>query len=156
MAFIEPCFGIGHSLSLICQMTSEDIKHQLIIIIFRGRCSLDLLSRYQLPSGSHVANDLLGLTLPTTFWVSRRQRPSGSHDAKYLLRLTPLTTFWVLRCQLPPGSHAANDLLGLTLPTTFWVSRCQETPTVCQCSSRHWHVPEFHQICRVVGYYVGL
>ena len=29
---IEPCFGIGHNLSLICQMTSEDIKHQLIII----------------------------------------------------------------------------------------------------------------------------
>ena len=27
---IEPCFGIGHNLSLICQMTSEDIKHQLI------------------------------------------------------------------------------------------------------------------------------
>ena len=33
MDFIEPCFGIGHNLSLICQMTSEDIKHQLIIII---------------------------------------------------------------------------------------------------------------------------
>ena len=32
MAFIEPCFGTGHNLSLICQMTSEDIKHQLIII----------------------------------------------------------------------------------------------------------------------------
>ena len=31
MAFIEPWFGIGHNLSLICQMTSEDIKHQLII-----------------------------------------------------------------------------------------------------------------------------
>ena len=30
--FIELCFGIGHNLSLICQMTSEDIKHQLIII----------------------------------------------------------------------------------------------------------------------------
>ena len=29
MDFIEPCFGIGHNLSLICQMTSEDIKHQL-------------------------------------------------------------------------------------------------------------------------------
>ena len=28
--FIEPCFGIGHNLSLICQLTSEDIKHQLI------------------------------------------------------------------------------------------------------------------------------
>ena len=33
MDFIEPCFGIGHNLSLICQMTSEDIKHQLIITI---------------------------------------------------------------------------------------------------------------------------
>ena len=33
MDFIEPGFGIGHNLSLICQMTSEDIKHQLIIII---------------------------------------------------------------------------------------------------------------------------
>ena len=32
MAFIEPCFGTGHNLSLICQMTSEDIKHQLIIL----------------------------------------------------------------------------------------------------------------------------
>ena len=27
----EPCFGIGLSLSLICQLTSEDLKHQLII-----------------------------------------------------------------------------------------------------------------------------
>ena len=32
VAFTEPCFGIGHNLSLICQMTSEDIKHQLLII----------------------------------------------------------------------------------------------------------------------------
>ena len=37
-AFIEPCFGIGHNLSLICQMTSEDIKHQLIIIIIAQGC----------------------------------------------------------------------------------------------------------------------
>ena len=28
--FIEPCFGIGHNLSLICQLTSEDIKHHFI------------------------------------------------------------------------------------------------------------------------------
>ena len=34
--FIEPCFGIGHNLSLICQLTSEDIKHQLIIIMMNG------------------------------------------------------------------------------------------------------------------------
>ena len=31
-SMLRPCFGIGHNLSLICQMTSEDIKHQLIII----------------------------------------------------------------------------------------------------------------------------
>ena len=31
-SYIEPCFGIGHSLSLICQLTSEDIKHHFIII----------------------------------------------------------------------------------------------------------------------------
>ena len=30
---IEPCFGIGHNLSLICRLTSEDIKHHFIIII---------------------------------------------------------------------------------------------------------------------------
>ena len=29
---VEPCFGIGHSLSLICQPTSEDIKHHFIVI----------------------------------------------------------------------------------------------------------------------------
>ena len=28
---IEPCLGIGHSLSLICQLTSEDIKHHFIV-----------------------------------------------------------------------------------------------------------------------------
>ena len=28
----EPCFGIGLNLSLICQLTSEDIKHHFIII----------------------------------------------------------------------------------------------------------------------------
>ena len=41
VACIEPCFGIGHNLSLICQMTSEDIKHQLIIIT-PHRCIVSL------------------------------------------------------------------------------------------------------------------
>jgi len=31
--YIEPWFGIGHNLSLICQLTSEDIKHHFTIII---------------------------------------------------------------------------------------------------------------------------
>ena len=33
---IEPCFGIGHNLSLICQLTSEDIKHHFIITAETG------------------------------------------------------------------------------------------------------------------------
>ena len=35
--YIEPCFGIGLSLSLICQLTSEDIKqHYLPTYAFFG------------------------------------------------------------------------------------------------------------------------
>ena len=49
--FIEPCFGIGHNLSLICQMTSEDIKHQLIIII-----STRTVSRFGLAVGVRLVS----------------------------------------------------------------------------------------------------
>ena len=31
-SYIEPCFGIGLSLSLICQLTSEDIKQRYLPI----------------------------------------------------------------------------------------------------------------------------
>ena len=39
----QHCFGTGHNLSLICQLTSEDIKHQLInaqhiIVIVQELC----------------------------------------------------------------------------------------------------------------------
>ena len=34
--YFEPCFGIGDNLSLMCQLTSEDIKHELVIIISYG------------------------------------------------------------------------------------------------------------------------
>ena len=37
---IEPCFGIGHSLSLICQMTSEDIKHHSTTTTTELICSM--------------------------------------------------------------------------------------------------------------------
>ena len=37
-----PCFGTGHSLSLICQPTSEDMKLYIIIISDdRWACTLD-------------------------------------------------------------------------------------------------------------------
>ena len=40
LGIIEPCFGIGLSLFLICQLTSEDIKHHFIIMVSVGRFGL--------------------------------------------------------------------------------------------------------------------
>ena len=40
----SPCFGIGHN--LICQLTSEDIKHQFIIIIIIITPPLPVHSRH--------------------------------------------------------------------------------------------------------------
>ena len=51
--FIEPCFGIGHSLSLICQMTSEDIKHQLIIINV-DECSSITMQKMHAHTHTHI------------------------------------------------------------------------------------------------------
>ena len=56
MDFIEPCFGIGHNLSLICQMTSEDIKHQLIIIITGQIQSPEAVWKSRRPSWAPVPN----------------------------------------------------------------------------------------------------
>ena len=53
---MEPCFGIGHNLSLICQMASEDIKHQLIIIII-PRLDLFLFAPSAGTGGTNEAND---------------------------------------------------------------------------------------------------
>ena len=50
--FIEPCFGIGHNLSLICQMTSEDIKHQLIRTLDARSCGCDHGTRRCVPRGA--------------------------------------------------------------------------------------------------------
>ena len=41
---IEPCFGIGHNVSLICQLTSEDIKHHFIIIMHEDVCGHRLVT----------------------------------------------------------------------------------------------------------------
>ena len=43
--YIEPCFGIGLSLSLICQPTSEDIKQHYLptYLPFGGRCRKAIL-----------------------------------------------------------------------------------------------------------------
>ena len=70
---IEPCFGIGHNLSLICKMTSEDIKHQLIIIILYSSGAV-WESRW-------------------TSWAVRPNEPSGFRGRKELLnRASALVT----------------------------------------------------------------
>ena len=58
MDFIEPCFGIGHNLSLICQMASEDIKHQLIITNAEARFNKSLRPRKPEGSLGRTAQDV--------------------------------------------------------------------------------------------------
>ena len=74
MDFIEPCFGIGHNLSLICQMTSEDIKHQLIIIIPVVLCSrtafLSTSDTAVLCHGSEPLLNHFSLFLPTLYYYN--------------------------------------------------------------------------------------
>ena len=41
-----PCFGIGHSLSLICQLASEDIKYHFIIIGLSGLPKIPALGKF--------------------------------------------------------------------------------------------------------------
>ena len=73
MAFIEPCFGIGHNLSLICQMTSEDIKHQLIIIIFEIFRHRPIIIYTRLPAG--------GTYYPICTFPANSERLIGISDA---------------------------------------------------------------------------
>ena len=92
--FIEPCFGIGHNLSLICQMTSEDIKHQLIIITM-GRAS-----------GPNV----------------RRNTDAGSSPrcGKWFFSQSQLPVQTVLRCPYSPRvqPHASTSVYLLQIPNT--------------------------------------
>ena len=67
MAFIEPCFGIGHNLSLICQMTSEHIKHQLIIIIKRAIASYAVVGCAR---GAHRSRSGFSLLVVSVLCVS--------------------------------------------------------------------------------------
>ena len=71
MDFIEPCFGIGHNLSLICQMTSEDIKHQLIIITATSTFTQLLGSKLSIEAGEE--GDYI-----STYWytVTTRMTPA--------------------------------------------------------------------------------
>ena len=59
---IEPCFGIGHNLSLICQLTSEDIK-QLFIMDTHGSPAERNLNRIDIttPISLHI------VVIPTFF-----------------------------------------------------------------------------------------
>ena len=76
MDFIEPCFGIGHNLSLICQMTSEDIKHQLIIInigynlsLISHTVSVDV-KHHERRIGYNGAQELCDVTVEVAFMGS--------------------------------------------------------------------------------------
>ena len=70
--FIEPCFGIGHNLSLICQMTSEDIKHQLIIDTMHTHtiqvADIGMLQMNKAIAKPYVEENILKTFLIKTVW----------------------------------------------------------------------------------------
>ena len=71
---IEPSFGTGHNLSLICQLTSKDIKHHFIIMLKQHSSGAVWESRW--PS-----------------WAVRPNEPSGFRGRKELLnRASALVT----------------------------------------------------------------
>ena len=92
MAFTEPCFGIGHNLSLICQMTSEDIKHQLITFV-----------------EMYLNFTYISTNFTTDAWYTRQQTQSifkGMHGlprhVKSLSKGTLSSNNWVIvACLLP-------------------------------------------------------
>ena len=96
---IEPCFGIGHNLSLICQMTSEDIKHQLNNNILKKGCALSGI--YDPPIQAHSANSSVGRA---SDWKSqgailtRVRVPGAARD------FSPRASF---QCRLSYGVRAA-------------------------------------------------
>ena len=124
MDFIEPCFSIGHNLSLICQMTSEDIKHQLIIIFAHVRVPGEIKRSRDLRGGrwswtltfaqkrSWVGRwswaDQVGRLLLRVVQVVRQQRCNG-----HCLSDSVQHSSWKSNCAVHTGDTA------LTLPL-FW------------------------------------
>ena len=83
---IEPCFGIGHNLSLICQMTSEDIKHQLIIMV-ELELATDHVTEWQLPD---TAGDVVPL-IPGEIddWTDRLRSRHRAWPWTYMIHTIP-------------------------------------------------------------------
>ena len=79
MDFIEPCFGIGHNLSLICQMTSEDIKHQLIIITAASIVQELCESRGGRPGLSVLTSLLVSVDVKNYWTIHQTTRKSRLH-----------------------------------------------------------------------------
>ena len=118
---LELCFGIGHNLSLICQMTSEDIKHQLIIIILpssntckrQGKKWASLTSMPFCPNIQRVAGaaDKSGADwLSTTFFLFVY---TGALSAQADQRKTKRHQFW------DPSNHPRGSVPGSCLFLTF-------------------------------------
>ena len=125
MAFIEPCFGIGHNLSLICQMTSEDIKHQLIIIIIIRNHSRDEDKSFLKPAG----------------WLSVAcghggvgQAPAGVPESqRYRLGICPRNFQWAYQRSICPGLTSSLFKTGqLPLPP-FWLFSPSSTNFTLAC-----------------------
>ena len=131
MAFIEPCFGIGHNLSLICQMTSEDIKHQLIII--RAYIPIAILSPpgFQARSKDQEILEEGGGAGPSLL-------PRRDHEYGGGAGLSKLDVFCFELSKLFVNS-GATDIVLVTLSSTA-VERA-----IAQCTSR-WAMARGHRL----------
>ena len=112
MAFIEPCFGIGHNLSLICQMTSEDIKHQLIIITVRqliplyfGHCPPTHTFIFWSLSANSPLHHFVTVRhfIPTSFGPCPSPHPLDCCPSRHhsMSSLLPLLAVWTLGRAVP-------------------------------------------------------
>ena len=117
MAFIEPCFGIGHNLSLICQMTSEDIKHQLIRRERSERSiSPSLNSVVPVHVQTHAASAAAAVSMVTAAAGPLRHRCHSGHRGTGLRKLYAAVD---THCKQAIGPVLSGNSVSCTLPWTL-------------------------------------
>ena len=87
--FIEPCFGIGHNLSLICQLTSEDTKQHFI----NGTHNLELQWHVSSCGATVISSRLVELRLLSTETVGLLG--TGAQDGHLDFHTAPELCNWV-------------------------------------------------------------
>ena len=126
MDFIEPCFGIGHNLSLICQMTSEDIKHQLIIIHQLGTHDR-LCSRLSGHGWPYSCGNKISLLSCFGGWVLDVQIVLNSYFS-IILKKKDWSFYWYFLWECPWSKNSTKSVKQFQT-TLFRTSACRRQPS---------------------------